>query len=390
MQFVGGVSDGTVGAAAMPLVSDGGLSVLKSYFFVDGGFVALGANLTSSASAGTTHPVTTTIDVRLLSATHPLLLQVGSKRLNSSQLPPTHSPHRFGMGSAEEERLAWVWHDGIGYTNLIRSSVSASTGTAPSLGSSSTGNGDSSSSFLVYNSNRTGNWSSIGTHSGTAVLPVFELGIQHASSGIGAGGYAYSVTANTSSADFEQATPRPRSQLQSPSSSSSSQVVVEVVANHAGVQAITDVRRQQIQAVFWVAGAKLVSVPLSTPLSGAGRPKSESKMSMNVSVDAPCLLLLSVGQNQSSQNSGTQTTVVTVQLSSTIAESVRVAVSFDGLGAAQGCAKLEGSGCSNPAASSAAVASANDAPTMAVFAFDGLPSGNSLGSTITRSCRCAK
>jgi hypothetical protein len=379
MQFVGGVSDGVVGAAAMPLVSDGGLSVLKSYFFVDGGFVALGANL--SRAANTTHPVTTTVDVRLLSAVHALVVQAGSKRLNSSQLPPAQSPHRFNAGGAADE-LAWVWHDGIGYTNLIHT---PSAGTTPKAGSSSASNVNDAniSSFLVYNNKRTGNWSSLGTHSGTAVLPVFELGIQHAHSGIGAGGYAYSVTANTSLADFEQAKARPRSHPWS--HSLSSQVGVEVVANDVGVQAIADARRQQLQAVFWAAGAKLVSIPLSPSLSAAGRPAVNMKV--NVSVDAPCLLLLLVGHNRSS---GTQATVVTIQLSSTIAESVRVVVSFDGLGAAQGCAKLEGSGCSSPTTSTLVGGAASTAPSPTVFVFDGLPSGNSLGSTATRSCRCTR
>jgi hypothetical protein len=327
MRFVGGVSDGTVGAAAMPLVSDGGLSVHKSFFFVDGGFVALGANLTvvppksasASANAGTQADAdavtTTTVDARLLSAAHPLVVHTGSKRINASQLLPSQSPHRFGADAGADNGLAWVWHDGVGYANLLRSGKS----------SSSSGG----SSFVVYNANRSGDWSTLGTHSGYVTLPVFELGLQHGpgGSGLGADGYAYSVTANTSLADFEQTMLLSQSQSQS-QSQLQSQVMVEVLANDAHVQAIVDARRQQIQAVFWTAAK------LDGPKGG-------------ITVDAPCLLLVTMHQNRS----------LSVALSSTVTESVKVTMSCD-------------------SSSSGAVD------------FTNLPTGDALGSTVTKILEC--
>jgi hypothetical protein len=319
--------------------------VHKSFFFVDGGFVALGANLTvlppksasssvsasASASPGAQADAdavtTTTVDARLLSAAHPLVVHTGSKRINASQLLPSQSPHRFAADAAADNGLAWVWHDGVGYENLLRSGKSSDKSSS-----------SSSSSFVVYNANRSGDWSTIGARSGSVNLPVFELGLQHGpgGSGLGADGYAYSVTANTSLADFEQtmsqSQPQPQPQPQ-PQSQSRSQVMVEVLANDAHVQGIVDARRQQIQAVFWTAGAKL-----DGPKGG-------------ITVDAPCLLLLTMHQNNNS---------VSIALSSTVAQSVKVTVSCDATSGSK------------------------------VVAFDDLPTGDALGATVTKQFSCSK
>jgi chondroitin AC lyase len=95
-RFVGGVSDGTYGLAAMDL-GVGELNAKKAWFYFDTEIVCLGAGIDSSTS----NPVATSVNQCLLR---------GPVRLSGDR------------GSAEAPRgehalpgVRWVWHDRFGY-----------------------------------------------------------------------------------------------------------------------------------------------------------------------------------------------------------------------------------------------------------------------------------
>jgi hypothetical protein len=150
-------------------------------------------------------------------------------------------------------------------------------------------------------------------------------------------GYAYRVTANTTQAEFVQSQITPSN--------------VQVVANEPAVQAVLDTKRMRLHVVFWSGGGPGISVKWGT---------NRSLTSVTVAVDSPCLLLLH--QNSSS---------VVVTLSSTVASSVKVAVT--GLGI------LSGKGCSSPSRHEAGRASTT-------FSFDALPTSDSLGRSASIAC----
>lgn len=124
--FVGGVSDGTYGLAAMDLIR-GNLTAKKAWFFFDDHYVCLGAGITLSNDRQ--HDVATDVNQTLL---------VGNVVRN---------PH----GS-----IKWVDHDQVGYVFGPHTSVSFSAKT------------------------QSGRWSDIGAGSTELVsLPVFNLWIEH-------------------------------------------------------------------------------------------------------------------------------------------------------------------------------------------------------------------
>jgi chondroitin AC lyase len=119
--FVGGVSDGTYGAAAMvfdqsevqPLVPlfKAWTHGQKAWFFFDHEMVALGAGITSSRD----EPVGTTLNQTLLHG--PVLID----------------GHEAGEGEAKVSPTSWVLHDEVGYTFLGPTDASIKVG--PQTGS---------------------------------------------------------------------------------------------------------------------------------------------------------------------------------------------------------------------------------------------------------------
>jgi chondroitin AC lyase len=101
--FVGGVSNGEVGIAAMDLVKDG-VAARKAYFFFDGGFVCLGAGVSAEG------------DEKLTTSVNQCLL-------NGEVLVLGESIAEMGQGQLEGDGVRGVYHDGVGYYFLGKQKV---------------------------------------------------------------------------------------------------------------------------------------------------------------------------------------------------------------------------------------------------------------------------
>ena len=96
--FVGGVTDGEYGAAAMDLVCvHDSLKAHKSWFFFDMEYVCLGAGINTDANL----PVATTLNQCLL----------------NSEVVAKAKDHiaAIDKGKHKLEKVSWVYHDGVGY-----------------------------------------------------------------------------------------------------------------------------------------------------------------------------------------------------------------------------------------------------------------------------------
>jgi len=120
--FVGGISDGSVGAAAMDSVrkeiiskQPGGIVLKKSWFFFPGQFVCLGAGITSDANQ---MMVFTTLNQCLLNG--PVSASTGDALIPVPQ-------------RQEIANLQWIWHDQVGY--FFPTPVTATVGSEKQTGS---------------------------------------------------------------------------------------------------------------------------------------------------------------------------------------------------------------------------------------------------------------
>ncbi|KAG2172701.1 hypothetical protein INT43_000048 [Umbelopsis isabellina] len=132
--FVGGVSNGQVGAAALNFENPKtkNFSWKKSWFFLDNYYIVLGSNITETR----TLPVFTTLDQRKLNGQ----VHVNGKVATTSNIQNAKTVH----------------HDSIGY-QIIDSGVTLNLSTAV----------------------QTGDWSSIGAYSGSESFSVFNAKIAH-------------------------------------------------------------------------------------------------------------------------------------------------------------------------------------------------------------------
>lgn len=155
--FAGGVSDGHHGVAAMTLEVEktGGK---KAWFFFDKELVALGADISSTHTAG----VSTTLNQTWLQSS--AVVVDGVKR---------------GKGKHIEKNAGWVFHDSVGYLLLQK--------------------GD----LVVFNQKVNGSWQNINTSGSKAAVSgnVFALWIDHGK-GPRDAKYAYAVVPGTSQGDF--------------------------------------------------------------------------------------------------------------------------------------------------------------------------------------------
>lgn len=109
-EFVGGVTNGTVGVAAMEYIRDG-LRARKTWFFLDDAVICLGAGIDSDRQ----EPVLTSINQCVLDG--PVIV---CEDRRTRELP---------RGADSPATLDWVHHDGIGYTFFTPTQVHIGVGT---------------------------------------------------------------------------------------------------------------------------------------------------------------------------------------------------------------------------------------------------------------------
>jgi len=208
--FVGGVSDGQSGVAAMVHVRDG-VQAHKAWFLLPDGWVALGAEIRGE----TEDPLTTSIN-QCLHESDVLLLRDG-------QVEALEVERR------SDDDLEGIYHDGVGYYMLGAQQTVVST--AP----------------------QSGTWTSIqerATDTGTVTQDVFSLWIEHGTHPID-GTYAYRVVPGLAADEF---------------STYQGRATVTVLANKPSLQAIVypqATRPSLIQVVFYTPGRLDVSETLS-------------------------------------------------------------------------------------------------------------------------------
>ena len=133
--FVGGVSDGISGCAAMDFQRNG-LAARKAWFFFDDAFLGLGAGISHAGE----EEVTTSLNQCLLQ---------GSVRVSSQEnaLPQT--------GARNLDEVRWVWHNEVAYAFPEPQTV------------------------VLANEARTGNWKDIGVVNRRENKDIFGLWISH-------------------------------------------------------------------------------------------------------------------------------------------------------------------------------------------------------------------
>ena len=218
--FVGGVSDGTMGAAAMNL-SSGTLHVQNAWFFFDHGYVHLGASLRCATGSA----VATTLAHRRLDLAEEVHVEGGTAALPLGE-----------QNYTVEQAPSWVWmgaagQRGQGYRPLYESAVRGGL----------TGRVSRNPRVLrLRTGNETGNWSRVGTSHGLDTLSTFQLSFELGTCAEASSGFGYAVQASASLAEMK------------------GEVQWVVVANTAVVQAVRE-GDHTIQAIFWSAGELSIS-----------------------------------------------------------------------------------------------------------------------------------
>lgn len=211
-EFVGGVSDGTYGAAVFDLKRDR-LAARKAWFFFDDQYVCLGAGITCDS----THPVITTVNQCLLQG--PMLVSDGS------------TVRKLDRGAAELSRGGWVYHDQVAYV-------------FPQAGS-----------LHVRAEQQTGSWHLIASEQPDRPTSddVFSLWLEHGTRPAG-GTYAYVVVPGVPP-------PSAAADVQSPD--------VEILRNDAVLQAVRQVSLSLTGAVFYEPGTLKISDELTLEVDRA-------------------------------------------------------------------------------------------------------------------------
>ncbi|PHN04494.1 polysaccharide lyase family 8 super-sandwich domain-containing protein [Flavilitoribacter nigricans] len=215
--FVGGVSNGTYGAAAFDFISPyDPLQAKKAWFMFDREFVCLGAGITARGSA----PVVTTLNQCHLRGD-----VVVHNAEGTLSLP---------RGTHDLKRVEWVLHDSIAYFLQAPATVQVSNETA------------------------TGSWWGISHQSTTSrealQMPVFKLWVDHGSRP-GNESYAYTVLPavdEKTAADYQR------------------DPQVEILSNTPDLQAVRHQGLQLIQAVFYKSGTLSLGDKLQVRMDGPG------------------------------------------------------------------------------------------------------------------------
>ncbi|MGV3589477.1 MAG: polysaccharide lyase family 8 super-sandwich domain-containing protein [Adhaeribacter sp.] len=199
--FVGGVTDGNLGAAAMDLTSvHDPLKARKAWFFFQDEYVCLGAGINAEAD----YPVATTLNQSLLNE------QVVIKRDTKEEtLPP---------GEHTLNKVSWVAHDNIAYIFQTPTALHLKNNTA------------------------TGNWREINHHTWATTeevkKDVFKAWLDHGTKPQNAG-YAYIVVPNLEAAQVEAYRKK---------------ALIEILANTPELQAVNNKEANVSQVVFYQPG----------------------------------------------------------------------------------------------------------------------------------------
>ena len=373
-------------------LSSGTLQVHNSWFFGDAGYVHLGSNVQCSTGSR----VVTSLANRLL----------GDGRDVHVQLHGQHAALLLAKGnhSYPAQSVQWVWHasaparappaaappnaaarggggggSGVGYIP-----ISTASATAPTL--------------HVNNDERSGNWSELGTGTGSSTVETLEVQLSHGRCNDlkqpdqAGSGFGYAVLPDIAFADVGAAVAAPP---------------WTVLSNTAEVQAVGWAEKEgggadkvqggsgypRVQAVFW------------NPTPTAQQGESEGEGARACSTAAPLGVL--VGSSAPSivmaisSNGSNGSSIMRVSASSPLARvrSVNVTVlgSWTGAGCSDGprvhlhapahaplptgtdCNRTSSDSGSGTAASAAAAATT-------IFGFE-LPEGDSQGKTVTVECR---
>jgi hypothetical protein len=256
--FVGSVSDGEYGLAAMDYArSVVNVTAHKTWFYFDEGFVALGANIDA---ADADYNVVTTLNQVMLNTDVTIQLADGSEIT-------------FGNGTTLTlTNPQWILQDQIGYVLL----------------------GDNGT-VVVETETRTGDWSDIGTSSGSVTADVFTAYVDH---GVAPedGSYAYLVLANATTESLDLY------------SSGSSPLVV--LSNTEQIQAVQQTAKGITQIAFYEAGSLDIGSDLTVTVDQACLVmiREMSDGTVEVTVSDPTQLLSTIHVTLTGRFSGDGTT----------------------------------------------------------------------------------
>jgi chondroitin AC lyase len=196
--FVGGVSDGSFGTAAMEL-NRGGLTAKKSWFYFDDRIVCLGAGITSDKS-----DLDITTGVNQCLARGAITLETGT------------GPAEPQAGLQEYAALQWAWHDNVGYLFPEPQKIT--------LGSQE----------------QTGKWSEVSAAANPALVTekVFSIWIDHGAKPREAH-YSYQILPGASPAMLRAQTGAPD---------------VAILNNTSALQAVRHAKLKVTEAVFYQPG----------------------------------------------------------------------------------------------------------------------------------------
>ena len=232
--FVGGASDGNIGAAVMRYTNPytGSLSFQKAWFFLDDGVQHI---MIPHAVSNASYPE------------HPLISVLDQKRLNGTIYvdgAPVSKSTNFTKATS-------LWHDGVGYAFDL-SSTSAYSSSQDILGIPRT-----QSSLAVSFGPRSGDWATIGISTvGNITVDLFSAWVDHGPGYAPALPFAYTAFPGTPSVHaFKQKAKSARAQLQQ-------------LRNDADICALFDSASGTLFAVFWAAqGGEVAFAP-----GGGGAP----------------------------------------------------------------------------------------------------------------------
>lgn len=208
--FVGSVSNGTNGAAAMDYGRTlGSVTAKKGYFYFDEGYIALGAGINAPTS---TNPVFTSLNQ---------VIQNGAVTVKAND----GSVQTLNTGTSQSfTNPKWILHSGVGYMLL------GNNGTVTAQAQS-----------------QTGTWESIGTTTGTVTQNVFSAWVDHGTNPSN-GQYAYAVlpgTTTTSLDSYVAANP------------------FAILSNTPSIQAVRQASTGTTQIAFYQAGTLTIATGLT-------------------------------------------------------------------------------------------------------------------------------